>query len=78
MSDYTRSYSVPLTVCAFHLCIVARFDEADVSQVEDACNDVQHLHLDLTWNSNHLHGFLGEKKKRRAQAESQTAPAAEM
>lgn len=65
MSDYMCD-RVPLTVCAFHLGIIARFNEADVSQVEDACNDVQHLHLDVTWDSNHLHGFL---EKRRAQAE---------
>lgn len=48
----------PLTVGAFHLGIIASFNEADVSQVEDACNDVQHLNLDVTWDSNHLHGFL--------------------
>lgn len=48
----------PLTVCAFHLCVIASFDEADVSQVEDACDDVQHLDLNVTWDSDHLHGFL--------------------
>lgn len=48
----------PLTVIAFHLGVIASFDEADVSQVEDACNDVEHLNLDVAWDPNHLHGFL--------------------
>ena len=49
---------VSLTVRALHLPIVAGFYEADVSQVEDACDDLQHLSLDVTWDPDHLHGFL--------------------
>lgn len=49
---------VPLTVSALHLCVVACFYKANVSQVEDACNDLQHLSLDVTRDPNHLHGFL--------------------
>lgn len=64
MSDYVCDLA-PLTVCAFHLCIIARFDEADVPQVEDACDDVEHLNLDVTRDSNHLHGFLGKAVHRQ-------------
>lgn len=53
-----RVCTASLTVCALHLCIIASFDEADVSQVEDSCNDLEHLSLDVTWDSNHVHGFL--------------------
>lgn len=49
---------VSLTVRALHLPIVACFYEADVSQVEDACDDLQHLSLDVALDPNHLHGFL--------------------
>lgn len=53
-----RVCTASLTVCALHLCIIASFDEADVSQVEDSCNNLEHLSLDVTWDSNHVHGFL--------------------
>lgn len=50
--------SVSLTVCALHLCVVARLYEADVAQVKDASDDLQHLSLDVPGDPNHLHGFL--------------------
>lgn len=56
---------VALTVCAFHLPIVASFYEANVSQVEDTRNDLQHLSLDVTWDPNHLHGLLKDKSKKK-------------
>lgn len=52
---------VTLTVCAFHLPIVACLYEADVSQVKNTCNDLQHLSLDASWDSNHLHGLLKQE-----------------
>lgn len=50
--------SVSLTVRALHLCVVARLYEADVAQVKDAGNNLQHLSLDVPGDPNHLHGFL--------------------
>lgn len=60
-----RHVCVALTVCAFHLAIVACFYEANVSQVEDTRNDLQHLRLDVTWDPNHLHGLLKNKSKKK-------------
>lgn len=60
---------VSLTVCALHLGVVARLYEADVAQVEDASDDLQHLSLDVPRDSNHLHGFLetsAQKEKRES------------
>ena len=57
---------VSLTVCALHLPIVACFYKTDVSQVEDACDYLQHLSLDVTWDPNHLHGFLEITRQQRA------------
>lgn len=49
---------LPLTVCALHLSVVSCLYEADVAHVQDACDDLQHLNLDFSWDPNHLHGFL--------------------
>lgn len=49
---------VSLTVCALHLPIVSRLDEADISQVKNPCNNLQHLGLDVSWDPDHLHCFL--------------------
>lgn len=61
--------SVSLTVRALHLRVVARLYEADVAQVKDAGDDLQHLSLDVPGDPNHLHGFLethGGKRQRPA------------
>lgn len=47
-----------LTVRALHLPIVSCLDEADVAQMEDSRDNLQHLSLDVTWDPDHLHGFL--------------------
>lgn len=49
---------VLLTICAFHLPIVSCLNEADVSQVEDTCDNLQYLSLDVTRDPDYLHGFL--------------------
>lgn len=63
---------VSLTVCALHLRVVARLYEADVAQVKDASDDLQHLSLDVSRDSNHLHGFLetSAQKEKREREES--------
>lgn len=57
---------VSLTVCAFHLPIVACLYETDVSEVEDASDDLQYLSLDVGWDPDHLHSFLETTRQQRA------------
>lgn len=55
---WRKEHAAPLTVRALHLPVVARLYEADVPQVEDACDDLQHLRLDVARDPDHVHGFL--------------------
>lgn len=59
-----------LTVSALHLPVVSSLDEADVSQVEDACDDLQHLNLDVIRDPNHLHGFLEKETQKQSEGPS--------
>lgn len=47
-----------LTLFTLHCGIVADFFEADVSQVEHACHDLQHQGLLLCKDPNHVHRML--------------------
>lgn len=52
-----------LTLFTLHCGVVADFFEADVSQVEHACHDLQHQRLLLREDPDHVHRVLGAGKE---------------